>query len=46
LPLDLKVSETARYMNLGEWLHHCTYAVYDGKELILKTFEESINTPS
>jgi UDP-2,3-diacylglucosamine hydrolase len=46
LPLDLKVGEKARYVNLGEWLHHCTYAVYDGKGLVLKTFEDTTNASS
>jgi len=30
----------ATYVNLGEWVRACTYAVYDGKELVLKTFPE------
>jgi UDP-2,3-diacylglucosamine hydrolase len=40
LPLDLKVSETSRYINLGEWVHFNTYAVYDGTQMSLKTFTE------
>lgn len=38
LPLDLKVSDNSRYINLGEWVHFNTYAEYDGKEIHLKTF--------
>lgn len=38
LPLDLKVSDNSRYVNLGEWVHFNTYAEYDGKEIHLKTF--------
>lgn len=38
LPLDLKVNETSRYINLGEWVHFNTYAVYDGTNVELKTF--------
>ncbi|HEU5289702.1 MAG TPA: UDP-2,3-diacylglucosamine diphosphatase [Cyclobacteriaceae bacterium] len=38
LPLDLKVSENSRYINLGEWVNFNTYAVYDGKSVELKTF--------
>jgi UDP-2,3-diacylglucosamine hydrolase len=38
LPLDLKVSENSRYINLGEWVHFNTYAVYDGKQVSLQTF--------
>ena len=39
LPLDLKVSETSRYINLGEWINYCSYAVFDGEKLESKTFE-------
>ena len=38
LPLDLKVGENSRYVNLGEWVHFDTYAVYDGSSVELKTF--------
>lgn len=39
LPLDLPIGDSSRYMNLGEWVSFCTYAVYDGDTLQLKTFE-------
>jgi UDP-2,3-diacylglucosamine hydrolase len=39
LPLDLKVGENSRYINLGEWVHFNTYGVYDGTNVELKTFE-------
>lgn len=38
LPLDLRVSETSRYINTGEWVHFNTYAEYDGVTMSLKTF--------
>jgi UDP-2,3-diacylglucosamine hydrolase len=38
LPLDLKVSDNSRYINLGEWVNYSPYAVYDGKNVELKTF--------
>lgn len=41
LPLDLKVGEQSRYINLGEWVHFNTYAVYDGRNVELKTFKSS-----
>ena len=40
LPLDLEVSHNSRYINLGEWLNHFTYAAFDGIHLKLKTFED------
>lgn len=39
LPLDLKVAENSRYINLGEWFNYCTYAEFDGQNVELKTFE-------
>lgn len=41
LPLDLKLNEQSRYINLGEWVHFNTYAVYDGQKIELKTFNPS-----
>jgi UDP-2,3-diacylglucosamine hydrolase len=40
LPIDTALG-TSRYINLGEWLHACTFAVFDGKSLELKHFEKS-----
>lgn len=39
LPLDLKIGERSRYINLGEWVHFSTYAEYDGKNVSLKTYQ-------
>ena len=39
LPLDLKVGENSRYLNLGEWVNFNTYAEYDGQEFSLKIFK-------
>jgi len=38
LPLDLKVSNMSRYINLGEWVTQQTFAEFDGKTLLLKEF--------
>jgi len=38
LVLDMPVSTSSRYLNLGEWVHHTTYCVYDGSKAALKTF--------
>lgn len=40
LPLDMQVSENARYINLGEWLHHCSYGVLDNGRLTIRYFEK------
>ena len=39
LPLDVKLEENVRYINLGDWVKYFTYAVFDGNELQLKKFE-------
>jgi len=39
LPLDMKVGEKSRYINLGEWINYNTFAVFDGSDLRLEKFE-------
>jgi UDP-2,3-diacylglucosamine hydrolase len=38
LPLDLRVGEKSRYINLGEWVHFSPFAVFDGTTMEFKTF--------
>jgi UDP-2,3-diacylglucosamine hydrolase len=38
LPIDFRLSPGTRYINLGEWINYCTYAVFDGKEMQLKSY--------
>ena len=40
LPLDLTVSPTSRYINLGEWVHARTYGIFDGEAVSLAVFTE------
>ncbi|MFM2156189.1 MAG: hypothetical protein RL516_938 [Bacteroidota bacterium] len=39
MPLDKQLNNQSRYINLGEWINHFTYAVFDGQELQLKKFD-------
>jgi UDP-2,3-diacylglucosamine hydrolase len=39
LPIDFRLSDSSRYINLGDWIHYCTYAVFDGENLDLKSFK-------
>jgi UDP-2,3-diacylglucosamine hydrolase len=39
LPMDIQLTENARYINLGEWLNYCTYGVFDGENMVLERFE-------
>jgi UDP-2,3-diacylglucosamine hydrolase len=38
IPIDVKIDERCRYINLGDWIHHNTYAVYSDQKLELKKF--------
>lgn len=40
LPIDFALSDTSRYINLGEWMNYSSYAVFDGENLVVKCFEE------
>lgn len=39
LPLDIKIDQKSRYLNIGDWFRNYTYVVFDGKEVYLKKFE-------
>ncbi len=40
LPIDCVLKNgRSRYLNLGEWLHHCSYAVFDGQDVQIHFFE-------
>jgi UDP-2,3-diacylglucosamine hydrolase len=48
LPVDMALAPSLvgkagdgvpRYINLGEWVNHFSYAVFDGKELLLKYYD-------
>ena len=40
LPINTLLSNgTSRYINLGDWLFHNSYAVYDGEKLEIQFFE-------
>ena len=40
LPLQLEVGPASLYVNLGEWLSHYTYGVFDGKKMVLRTYQD------
>ena len=37
--IDLKINHKSRYINLGDWIRLNTYAVFDGTDLQLLTWE-------
>ncbi len=39
LPLNLEVTQESKYINLGEWVHFNTYGVFNGQDVLLKSYE-------
>ncbi len=39
LPLEIPLEGSAMYINLGDWISHYTYGVYDGTRLSLKHYQ-------
>lgn len=40
LPMDLEVTPQSRYINLGEWLSHYSYGVFDGHKMGIHKFDD------
>jgi len=38
-PIDFKLSESSRYINLGDWIRNFTYASFDGRVVELKKYD-------
>ena len=38
LPIDHRLNNNSRYINLGDWIRYYTYAVFDGTGLELRSF--------
>jgi UDP-2,3-diacylglucosamine hydrolase len=38
LPIDFRLSNESRYINLGDWVVYFTYGVFDGTEFILRSY--------
>lgn len=39
LPIDFALNDRSRYINLGDWIKYDSYAVFDGRELVLKYYK-------
>ena len=38
LPIDFRLNETSRYINLGDWITFYTYASFDGRDVSLRSY--------
>jgi UDP-2,3-diacylglucosamine hydrolase len=41
LPLEISLNDKSTYINLGDWITHYTYGVFDGKTLSLKHWKSA-----
>jgi UDP-2,3-diacylglucosamine hydrolase len=39
LPLNVRINENSRYVNLGDWITSFTFAEFNGEEIFLKNYE-------
>lgn len=39
LPLQIDINDSAKYINLGDWINYYTFGVFDGKHLSLDTYK-------
>ena len=40
LPLDIKLNDQSRYINLGDWIKYFTYAEFDGEDVSLHYYSD------
>lgn len=38
LPIDFRLNDESRYINLGDWIRYDTYAEFNGREMKLKSY--------
>jgi len=38
LPIDFRLTDSSRYINLGDWIHFFTYAALDGQEMTVQSY--------
>ena len=39
IPVELELNSECKYINLGDWISHFTYAEFNGVQLVLKKYE-------
>lgn len=42
LPLDIQLTDSSRYINLGDWIQYFTYGVFDGDNLSLNEYKSEL----
>lgn len=42
LPMDISLNNSSHYINLGDWIRYSTYAVFDGQQLNLRSYDAAM----
>ena len=43
LPLQIDLGKDSKYVNLGDWINHFTYGVFDGNSFLLEKWKNGIS---
>jgi UDP-2,3-diacylglucosamine hydrolase len=43
LPMEIQLNDNSKYINLGDWIDHFTYGVFDGAKMSLKNYKSEIS---
>jgi len=38
LPLEISINKNSKYINTGDWVTYFTYAIFDGEQMMLKSY--------
>jgi len=38
LPMEIQLTKKSKYINTGDWISHFTYAIFDGDQMMLKSY--------
>ncbi len=43
LPIQIELNQNSKYINLGDWINHFTYGVFDGNKFETKKWKSGLN---
>ncbi|MFL2629905.1 MAG: UDP-2,3-diacylglucosamine diphosphatase [Flavobacteriaceae bacterium] len=43
LPIEIELNQNSKYINLGDWINHYTYGVFDGNKFEIKKWKLLLN---
>lgn len=38
LPMEIQLTKNSKYINTGDWISHFTYAIFNGEQMVLKSY--------